>query len=171
MNISPATRKDIPALVSLINSAYRGQASKKGWTTEADLLQGEIRTDIDTLKETLEQAGTAMLKYTEGAGAITGCVFLQVMERGLYLGMLTVSPERQSGGIGKKLLEAATAHAKHSGCTNIYMSVISVRHELIAWYERQGFHLTGETKPFPENNRFGLPTQPLFFAIMQKNIE
>jgi ribosomal protein S18 acetylase RimI-like enzyme len=168
MTISTATTADIPSLVSLINSAYRGDASRKGWTTEADLLIGELRTDIPTLTETMSKPGAVILKHNNDGGQITGCVFLQKLERGLYLGMLSVSPELQAAGIGKKLLEAATLHAIANDCPVIYMSVISVRHELIAWYERHGYHLTGETKPLPADNRFGVPTQPIEFAIMEK---
>ncbi len=160
MNISVAGIDDIPELVPLINSAYRGEASRKGWTTEADLLQGELRTDIPTLTGIMAKPGAIVLKYTSDEGKINGCVYLQKQERGLYLGMLTVAPEMQAGGIGKKLLEAAAGHAKRNHCPSIFMNVISLRGELIAWYERHGYHLTGETKPLPADNRFGVPTQP-----------
>lgn len=168
--ISAANTEDIPALVALINSAYRGEASRKGWTTEADLLAGELRTDIPTLTEVMNKPSATILKYLPAAGTITGCVYLQKQERGLYLGMLTVSPELQGAGIGKQLLAAALVHAKKNDCPGIFMNVISLRHELIAWYQRHGYHLTGERKPFPDDNRFGTPTQALEFAIMEQLI-
>jgi ribosomal protein S18 acetylase RimI-like enzyme len=168
MSISIASTGDIPALVPLINSAYRGEASKKGWTTEADLLEGELRTDIPFLTTLLNNPDAIMLKYTSSPGVITGCVYLEKMQRGLYLGMLTVSPEHQAGGIGKQLLAAAEVYGKEKGCPCIFMYVISLRHELIAWYERHGYHKTGETKAMPIDNRFGTPTQPLEFIIMEK---
>ncbi len=168
MSISIATTEDIPALVPLINSAYRGDASKKGWTTEANLLEGELRTDIPFLTTQLRNPEASMLKYTSAGGAITGCVYLEKMQRGLYLGMLTVSPFLQAGGIGKQLLAAAEVYGKEKGCACIFMNVISLRHELIAWYERHGYHNTGETKPMSGDNRFGTPTQPLEFIIMKK---
>jgi len=170
MAILTATNTDIPLLVSLINSAYRGEASRRGWTTEADLLEGELRTDIPTLTQVMNKPAAVILKHTDEEGRITGCVFLEKHERGLYLGMLSVSPELQAAGIGKKLLAAATDHAKANDCHVIFMSVISLRHELIAWYERYGYQLTGETKPFPVDNRFGEAKQPLEFAIMEKKI-
>jgi ribosomal protein S18 acetylase RimI-like enzyme len=170
MTISAATTKDIPVLVPLINSAYRGEASRKGWTTEADLLTGEQRTDIPTLFETMNKAGATILKCTSENDTIIACVYLQKEERGLYLGMLSVSPALQAAGIGKKILAAATIHAKENDCPCIYMSVISLRHELIAWYQRHGYQLTGETKPLPDDNCFGIPTQPLEFVIMEKMI-
>ena len=170
MHTSPATIEDIPFLVSLINSAYRGEASKKGWTTEADLLEGELRTDIPTLTDIINKPGAAILKYVGEDGNIQGCVYLQQMERGLYLGMLTVSPVLQATGIGKKLLAAAEAFAKSANCPVIFMNVISVRPELIAWYERHGYYDSGERKPLPDDNRFGTPTQPLEFIIMEKKM-
>lgn len=170
MPILTASVNDIPALVKLINSGYRGESSKKGWTTEANLLEGELRTDIPTLTETMHTPGAVILKCIAADELIIGCVYLQKLERGLYLGMLTVSPELQAGGIGKQLLAAATSHARENDCPVIYMNVISVRHELIAWYQRHGYHLTGETKPLPPDNRFGVPTQPIEFAIMEKDV-
>jgi len=170
MTVSPASIKDIPLLVALINSAYRGEASKKGWTTEADLLKGELRTDIPTLKEVLNRQQTVIPKYTTAEGSITGSVFLEKQERGLYLGMLSVSPLQQASGIGKQLMKSAEQHAKQNNCSCIFMNVISVRPELIAWYERLGYQKTGEMKPLPADTRFGTPTQPLEFAIMEKKM-
>ncbi|MEO7923165.1 MAG: GNAT family N-acetyltransferase [Chitinophagaceae bacterium] len=170
MPVSVALKEDIPELVSLINSAYRGEASKKGWTTEADLLDGEWRTDLPTLTDLINNPEAVVLKYTTAGNIIVGSVYLEKQERGLYLGMLTVSPQQQAGGIGKQLMKAAEEYAKEKSCPCILMNVISLRDELIAWYERLGYHKTGETKPFPVDNRFGTPTRPLEFAIMQKAI-
>ena len=170
MPVSVAGLADVPVLVELINSAYRGEASKKGWTTEAGLLQGELRTDVPTLSSMINRPGAIILKYTTTGNRITGSVFLEKQERGLYLGMLTVSPLLQGAGIGKKLMQAAEQYARENHCGCIFMNVISVRHELVAWYERQGYHKTGETKPLPTDTRFGIPTQPLEFAIMQKEL-
>jgi ribosomal protein S18 acetylase RimI-like enzyme len=170
MPISTATADDITVLVSLINSAYRGEASKKGWTTEADLLKGELRTDAPTLTTLLNNPKAVILIYTSTGNAISGCVYLDKQERGLYLGMLTVSPLLQASGIGKQLLAAAEKYANDNNCPSIFMNVISVRHELISWYERQGYYKTGEINPFPSDNIFGIPTQPLEFAIMEKKM-
>ena len=170
MIISTATVSDIQALVSLMNRAYRGEDARKGWTTESDLISGESRTDIPTLTELMNQPGAVLLKHTNEKGMITGCVFLQKQKRGLYLGMLAVSPELQGAGIGKLLLDAANSQAKKMGCTSIFMTVISIRHELIAWYLRHGYQMTSERKSFPDDLRFGIPTQPLEFAILEKPI-
>src|ERR1700741_1882953 len=91
MAIQQATSNDIPSLVSLLNSAYRGDASKKGWTTEADLLEGEERTDSSVLSNLIQTPQTVFLKYTGENGAVEGCVFHQKMDNKLYPGMLSVS--------------------------------------------------------------------------------
>ncbi|MBL7739453.1 MAG: GNAT family N-acetyltransferase [Chitinophagaceae bacterium] len=171
MPVHKATITDIPALVALLNSAYRGDASKEGWTTEADLIKGELRTDEPTLHKLMHEPGAIFLKYTNEQNEITGCVFLQKKENGkLYLGMLSVSPRIQAKGIGRQLMTAAIDHAQKEKCISIFMRVISVRHELVAWYERQGYLKTGETEPFPADDRFGIPVQPLEFVIMEKNL-
>lgn len=167
--ISAATLQDVPELNILINSAYRGESSKKGWTTEEHLLGG-IRTDEDDLSELLQKENVTILKYTE-SGKIIGSVYLEKQADKLYLGMLTVSPELQGGGIGKKLMQAAEDLAKENNIPKVSMTVISVRKELIEYYERRGYKNTGETKPFPMNNpKFGLPKQQLAFIVMEKEL-
>lgn len=170
MPVFSASIQDVPALVALINSAYRGETSKKGWTTEAHLLQGELRTDAPELTMLMNNPQAILFKYTTENEAIVGSVYLEKQDRGLYLGMLTVSPLQQASGIGKQLMAAAEQYAKENDCASIFMNVISVRQELIAWYERLGYQKTNETKPFPDDNRFGVPTEPLEFSILQKNI-
>ncbi|HEX7903812.1 MAG TPA: GNAT family N-acetyltransferase [Chitinophagaceae bacterium] len=168
MSIITATTNDIPALVTLMNSAFRGEVSKQGWTTEADLLEGDKRTDEATVTELMQTPGAIFLKYVNEKSEPIGCVFLQKKESKLYLGMLTVSPAIQAKGIGKQLMNAAAEYAKQQHCSAIFMNVISLRPELIAWYERQGYYKTGKTAPFPNDNRFGTPTQSLEFLIMEK---
>ena len=170
MPVLPATIQDIPELVALINSAYRGDASKKGWTTEADLLEGEIRTNEETVEQLMQTKGAVFLKYINEQNGIEGCVFLDKKETGLYLGMLSVSPILQAKGIGKQLMNAAAIYAKRERCDSIFMRVISIRYELIDWYEKQGYYKTGQTEAFPNDNSFGIPTQPLEFLIMEKII-
>jgi ribosomal protein S18 acetylase RimI-like enzyme len=171
MSILIATTDDIPALVSLLNSAYRGDTSKKGWTTEADLLKGDLRTDEPALAKLMQTPDAVFLKYVNEKSRIEGCVFLDKKYSRLYLGMLGVSPMIQAKGIGKQLMAAATEHATRLGCTCIFMRVISVRRELIEWYERQGYVDSGKREPFPADQQFGIPTQPLDFIIMEKEIK
>lgn len=164
--ISTATEQDIPALVYLVNSAYRGDSSRRGWTTEADLLGGN-RIDDVSLRGMLQNPAVLLLKY-EDAGRLIGCVYLEIKGNDLYLGMLTVSPDTQTNGIGKQLLAAAEQRAVDRQCRAVTMTVITVRYELIAWYERRGYRQTGDTQPFPNDTRFGIKKQPLTFMVMKK---
>ena len=165
--IIPADFTDIPSLVQLVNSAYRGEGSKKGWTTEADLLGG-IRTNETTLTSILQNSTDIILKCCDADENIIGCVHLQHQLKKIYLGMLTVSPQLQTKGIGKLLLSASEKYARENNFESIIMTVISVRKELINWYERRGYINTGETKPFPHDPNFGIPKQELEFIVMEK---
>lgn len=167
--ISPTTINDIPQLLQLINSAYRGDEAKKGWTHEADLIDGTMRTDATSLTELIQKPGAVILKY-EVDEKIAGCVFLEKKSNKLYLGMLSVSPEIQAQGIGKKLLKAAEEYAKQNNCSVIEMTVISVRKELIAWYERNGYQQTSKREPFPDDGKFGNPRQLLEFIYLEKQL-
>jgi len=163
----PATINDVPQLVTLVNSAYRGDSSRIGWTTEADLLEG-TRTDAADLTEMVQKKGDTILKCIDAANRILACVYLQKKETVMYLGMLTVLPQLQAKGIGKQLLAAAENFASQQQCTTVEMTVISVRHELIDWYKKRGYHSTGITKPFPKGNKFGVAKQPLEFIVLTK---
>ena len=169
-NISIATIADIPVITDLLNTAYRGEASKKGWTTEAHLISGNQRTDQNNVAELIYKPGSVFLKYTQEDNQIVGCVNLQQHDNKIYLGMLSVTPILQGAGIGKKLLFAAEEYANTLQCTSIYMSVISIRNELINWYERYGYSDTGERKPFVEYGISGKHLQPMEFMILEKNV-
>ena len=169
INTSIAVEKDIPALNTLINGAYRGEDAKKGWTTEADILGG-IRTNEKALLDLINKPGATLLVARNEENVVVACVYLQKEKDELYLGMLTVSPALQAGGIGKQLLKAVEEFATKEGLNTIVMTVISVRHELIAWYERHGYVKTGETKPFPTDPTFGIPKQALEFVVMKKGL-
>jgi len=167
--ITKVTLQDIPTLTTLINSAYRGETSKKGWTTEAHLLEGK-RTTKEELTEIISDPKNTFLKYTEN-DQIIGSVLLVEKEHQLYLGMLTVSPELQNSGIGKKLLAAGEKHAKALGLSSIIMTVVSVRDELIAWYKRHGYVETGEREDFPSSDiHINISDKPLEFIYLEKKI-
>jgi ribosomal protein S18 acetylase RimI-like enzyme len=167
--ISKSGIQDAAALDKLVNSAYRGDSSRQGWTTEADLLDG-TRVTPDLMAEILVKPDTSILKYEEN-GNLLACVELRKDSGKLYLGMLTVSPNLQGKGIGKLMLKAAENEARSQACTGIYMTVISVRKELIDWYKRHGYTETGERKPFNmPDTRWGVPKQALEFIVLQKAI-
>lgn len=104
-----ATEKDIPGLVQIMNSAYRGESSTRGWTTEAHLIAGEIRTNENDLRNVVRKPGSVILKYTNDKNQLVGCVNLQKHDERLYLGMFSVSPEEQGAGIGKNTASCRTA--------------------------------------------------------------
>lgn len=167
--ITKAVAEDAPELDKLVNSAYRGDTSRQGWTTEADLLDG-TRTDAAAIAEIIRTPGTMILKYVDET-EILGCVELQQHHDKLYLGMLTVRPHLQGKGIGKQLLKAAEEEARKQKCASLFMTVISVRKELIEWYVRHGYQLTGERKPFAFNDpRFGQPKMKLEFVVLEKKL-
>ena len=170
MPVKVAIPEEIPFLVELINSAYRGEASRAGWTTEADFVGGDLRTDAELMTDLMNRPGAVYLNYINENREIEGTVFLHIKEPGkLYLGMLSVNPLLQAKGIGKKLMGGAEEYARQNSCSMIYMRVISRRHELIAWYEKQGYYRTGETQPFL-SDKYGIAKEPIEFVVLQKDI-
>ncbi len=145
-----ATLQDVSELEILVNSAYRGDASRKGWTTEADILEG-IRIDKKELTEIIQDPKSTIFKFQENS-KILGCVLLVEKENKLYLGMLCVNPKLQNSGIGKKILQFANNHAIEKRLPRIVMTVISDRLELLSWYNRHGYYDSGAREPFPANH-------------------
>jgi ribosomal protein S18 acetylase RimI-like enzyme len=171
MDFTLVTAKDIHAapLAAFINNAYRGDSSRKGWTTEADLLDG-TRTDVELISRVIDDKSSTLLLLLNDH-TIVACVELRVEGHKTYLGMLTVDPEMQGQGLGKKMMSAAEDHAKKNGSRMIYMTVLTPRKELIAWYERHGYKNTGQTKPFAfDDPRYGQPKQSLEFVILTKKL-
>ena len=168
--IARATLADVPALNKLVNSAYRGDSSRKGWTTEAGLLDG-TRTDEQALREFFSKSESTILKYLDGE-EIIGCVRLVKHGTQLYLGMFAVDPTIQNKGVGKKILLAAEDEARKQNCKSIDMTVISVRTELIDWYKRNGYVEVGEKKPMVfDNPSGGIPKKDLYFITLEKFLD
>ncbi|RYY45518.1 MAG: GNAT family N-acetyltransferase [Chitinophagaceae bacterium] len=156
---------------SLLNKAYRGSSSQQGWTTEAHLIAGDTRTDKASVEAVMHKEGSVFLKWTSDSGVIVGCVNLQQHGSKIYLGMFAVSPDLQGAGIGKKLLAAAEEYAREKDCTAIYMTVITLRVDLIAWYTRHGYSDTGKRQTFQEDGISGRHLQPLEFATLEKQLD
>ncbi|MGX1545279.1 GNAT family N-acetyltransferase [Streptomyces adustus] len=166
-----ATEADVDALVELVQSAYRGDASRAGWTTEADILEGR-RTDPEGVLEVITSPGSRLLT-AERDGELLACC--QIEHRGAYayFGMFAVSPTRQGGGLGKTVIAEAERLARETwGVAEMHMTVISVREDLIAWYERRGYRRTGRMTPFPYGDeRFGIPQRgDLEFELLVKEL-
>jgi len=143
-----ATDADVDALVGLIESAYRGDDSRAGWTTEADILEGQ-RTDLEGVLAVIKSPDSRLL-VVERDGHVVACCQLEHRGDHAYFGMFAVSPQLQGGGLGKVVIAEAERIAGETwGVGEMHMTVISVRNDLIAWYERRGYRRTGRMTPFP----------------------
>ena len=167
-----AETSDIPAVVLLMNRAFRGTGPDASWNTEAVFIDGDRASEAD-LREELAAKPDSFLLVAENPAtcAIQGCVWLNPLSSETwYLGSLTVDPRLQKSGLGRSLLQAAEQWAMERGATSMQMTVVNVRDTLIAWYQRRGYSLTGETRPFPyEDARFGVPRRPdLEFVVLAK---
>ena len=166
-----AKAADVTAIVSLVESAYRGDVSRQGWTTEANLLDGQ-RTDPVGVAQIIAKPHSRVLLSEQG-GQLLACCHIEKQDEACYFGMFSVKPTLQGGGVGRQML----AHAEHLArgewkCTKMEMTVISIRNELVAWYERRGYHRTGVFKPFPYGDeRFGIPKRDdLRFELLVKDL-
>ncbi|KAK4987518.1 hypothetical protein LTR50_004551 [Elasticomyces elasticus] len=179
LNVRTATAADVGPLLSLIGSAYRGEESRKGWTTEADLLTGDRIDEAGLLAKITEPDGV-MLLATDGdnaaassgsGGALVACCELLRRNYGLgYFGLFAVEPRRQGGGLGKRVLRIAESYAREMlGMERLEMQVIWTRAELIAW----GYVRTGEKRPFPYEQLVSgarALRDDLYFEILEKDL-
>ncbi|WP_420381441.1 GNAT family N-acetyltransferase [Novosphingobium sp.] len=168
MMYTAATDADVPAIVALMNAAYRGS----GWSTEAGHIAGDRTNAALVRAEIAATPAGSFLKWVDG-DRLSGCVWLEPLADGVwYLGSLAADPAAQNAGLGKTLLAAAEQWVIARGGRRVRMSVVHVREGLIAWYDRRGYRRTGETEPFPYgDNRFGTPLRDdLAFAILEKDL-
>ena len=175
MHVLVARELDLAEIAALVNSAFRGDSSRVGWTTEADMVGGQ-RTDVEFLRANLaERSGAVLLTMRDRPdGELLGCVWLEPRDAEVwYLGMFTIRPDMQSRRLGRALLREAESYAAARGARRIRMTVITVRDELIAWYERRGYSRTGELLPFPYgDDRFGVALRDdLEFEALEKELE
>ncbi|MEU7034555.1 GNAT family N-acetyltransferase [Streptomyces sp. NPDC046237] len=164
-----AVEDDVVALVPLVESAYRGDSSRAGWTTEADILQGQ-RTDEEGVRAVITTPGSRLM-VVERDGELVACCQLEHRGEAAYFGMFAVRPELQGAGLGRRIIEEAERRVREIwGVSEMHMTVISVREELIAWYERRGYRRTGRMTPFPYGDeRFGVPQRDdLQFELLVK---
>ncbi|WP_026090998.1 GNAT family N-acetyltransferase [Sandarakinorhabdus sp. AAP62] len=164
----PIDAGDLPAIVDLMNRAYRGTGS---WNSEDGIIAGE-RTSAELLRAQIGEAPAGrFLKWVDPGGIIRGCVWLEPLGDGIwYLGSLAADPDQQNAGLGRQLLAGAEDWAQAQGARRIRMSVVNVRDTLIAWYVRRGYQLTGATEPFPyDDQRFGRPLRDdLHFVVLER---
>jgi len=167
-----ASAADASAIASLVESAYRGDASRAGWTTEADFLHGR-RTDVTEIEALLAGADGRFVLLERGEQLLASCY---IERQGLvcYFGMFSVHPPAQGTGIGRLVIDEVERIARDEWASErVEMTVIDIRAELIAWYERRGYRRTGKTKPFPYGDeRFGLPQRDdLRFEYLVKDVK
>ncbi|MFF8959687.1 GNAT family N-acetyltransferase [Streptomyces sp. NPDC014894] len=167
-----AVEADVPALLGLIQSAYRGESSRRGWTTEADLIGGG-RIGASGVLEIIDSP-VGRLLAVERDGRIAACCQLEHRGEAAYFGLFAVDPALQAGGLGRRVLAEAERTARESwGVRTMQMTVITLRAELIAWYERRGYRRTGELSPFPYGEETaGLPYRDdLVFELLVKEFD
>ena len=168
--IRPATPADVPGLAILINRAYRGAGSRRGWTTEADLFDGP-RIDEAALRELFRTPFTRLWCCHEPARGLVGCICLtRPLGDALYISLLAVAPEAQALGVGRRLLLHADLRARQLRCVRLRMTVLAERPDLLDWYARRGYYPTGESETFPATERFGRPRQPLQLLTLEKPV-
>jgi len=174
MLLAQATECDYGAIVDLANLAFRGVGPSAGWNSEADFIEGQRLTEPLLREDLAAKPDALLLTYRDDRnGELLGTVWLEPKKDGVwYLGLLTIRPDLQNRQMGRALLAAAEGFAKQHGACRIRMSVVNVRSTLIAWYERRGYLLTGETRPFPYGDqRFGRPLRDdLQFVLLEKDI-
>lgn len=172
--VAIATDADLDAISALVNSAYRGDSSRAGWTTEAEYLEGQ-RTDAERLREQLAAtAGAVLLTLRDDDGALLGSVWLEPRGEDVwYLGMFTIRPDLQARGLGRVLLDESERFARSRGARRIRITVIQLRASLIEWYERRGFRATGESVAFPYGDeRSGIPLRDdLQLIVFEKALD
>lgn len=167
-----AKEHDLPAIVTLMNAAFRGNGVERSWSTEAAYITGD-RTSAFLLRAEWAEGARFLLSENEERSGLRGCVSLKALspER-WYLGSLTVDPALQNAGFGRELLSAAEEYATKQGALAIEITVVNVRDTLISWYEHRGYRTTGETRPFPyDDHRFGTPMRgDLNFIVLEKHL-
>lgn len=172
LNFRKAQKSDADLIQKLVNSAYRGDSSREGWTTEADILDGQ-RTDREAIEDII-QSDTSIILLAEIENELLASVQLERKdEHTCYFGMFTVKPKLQGKGIGKKLMAKAEQFARETwNCDVMEMTVITVRHELLDWYIKHGYQKTEELVDFPYGDeRFGVPLRPdLKMRVLRKSL-
>jgi ribosomal protein S18 acetylase RimI-like enzyme len=170
MNLQPAAASDLSEIVELTNLAFRGEV---GWTHESKYIEGE-RISLKTLQEDLANRPQALLMISRGQHEVLlGSVWLEPKKDGVwYMGLLAVRPDLQGQQLGRRMLDAAEKTIRHRGAKRIRISVVNVRKNLVAWYERRGYAQTGEREPFPYgDDRVGRPLRDdLEFVMLEKEL-
>jgi ribosomal protein S18 acetylase RimI-like enzyme len=160
LHFHKAELSDSEAIATLVNSAYRGDDSRAGWTTEADLLDGKRTTTQEIASVIKRKDAFILIGVLRDNIVATICCEWQELSGSntAHFSMIAVKPTLQNKGYGKSLIQAAEIICQREWrVIGFYMEVISLRHELIAFYERLGYVRTGEFRDFPENSSLWQP--------------
>jgi GNAT superfamily N-acetyltransferase len=166
-----ADQSDAERIAALVNAAYRGESGAVGWTHEAHLFDGP-RTDAAEIGRLIGSDDSLILLCMDGP-ALAGSVHLKKIEGGAYLGLLAVSPALQGSGAGRRLIERAERFVRESwGCARMSMTVLTLRRELIEYYERRGYQHTGKVEPLTMEGQAGRPkSAELQLAWLEKALD
>jgi ribosomal protein S18 acetylase RimI-like enzyme len=174
MRLEPASESDYAEIIDLVNLAFRGTGPTASWNIETGIIEGQRLTESLLRDDLAANPGAHLLIHREADGSLLGTVWLEPKQDDVwYLGLLTVRPALQNRQLGRTLLAASEQFAKERGARCIRMTVVNLREALIAWYQRRGYTLTDETKPFPySDNRFGTPLRnDLHFVVLAKHLQ
>jgi N-acetylglutamate synthase-like GNAT family acetyltransferase len=166
-----AAPSDAEGLVDLIRSAYRGVASRQGWTSEADLVDGQ-RIDAEQVLAMIRGQASRMLVLDTDDGLVACCALEDQGKGRAYFGTFAVSPTKQAAGLGRHVIAQAEREAcQVFGAGVLEIAVLAQQELLVSWYERLGFRHTGETRPFPADERFARPlVDGLYFVVLEKQL-
>ena len=159
----------IPIITSLINRSYRGDSSRAGWTTEADLLSGQRIDEAGLIQLVNDPDSLILIAHSEES--ILATIHAHRENKSVHFGLFAVEPSLQGGGIGKELLAYAESEAIHKwGVNTAIIEVITHRSELIAYYERRGYVRTGEMIAFPESDLWDKLANNLVLEVLAKDL-
>jgi ribosomal protein S18 acetylase RimI-like enzyme len=167
LRFSYATPADVPRLATLIELAYRGSDAATGWTNETDILEGP-RSSPEEVERLVRDPDSRFVLAHDGDRLI-GSALLKQQGEGAYFGMFAIDPRLQQQGLGKSVISRCEAAARELwNAKYLELTVISLRDELIGWYQRRGFRLTGERHPFPFDVATGALRTDFDLVVLQK---
>jgi GNAT superfamily N-acetyltransferase len=152
-----ATPADAQDIAGLVNRAYRPPSHCAGWTHESHLIRGE-RTTTSQVRELLQAPCAVLLLCHEST--VVACVLVKRLPVAgcASIGMLATEPTLQNQGLGKQMLTDAEAYASlNFQADSFQISLLSKRPELLAFYQRRGYQLTGEVSDYPTRGGVGTP--------------
>jgi len=152
-----ATLADAEELLTVINDAFR---------VAENFFVKRDRLDRDELTQLISK-GTFLV--AEDDGVMLGCVYVEPtpdVNQRAYLGLLSVDPNKQRGGTGSRLMDAAEEYCRGLGCHFMDIRVVNLREELPGFYERRGYVQTGIGEFPPEVETL----VPCHFVEMSKKL-